>query len=83
MSDRRSGRRRSVFFCSPLPASVIPSEAKDLFAPRGGIFRAGGAAFFAHGGKEGKTPLDPAVQDSLYDMQSNSKVKRKERFVLS
>jgi hypothetical protein len=68
-----------------LPASVILSEAKDLFAPRrgGGIFRAGGATFFAHGGKEGKTPLDPTVQDSLYDMQSNFKVKRKERLVLS
>ena len=37
-----------------------------------------GATFFARGGKEGKTPLEPAVQDSLYyEMPSNSKVKQK------
>jgi len=27
-----------------------------------------GATFFARGGKEGKTPLEPAVQDSLISM---------------
>jgi len=38
-----------------------------------------GATCFAHGGKAGKTPLEPAVQDSLFhDMQSNSKVRQKE-----
>jgi hypothetical protein len=36
-----------------------------------------GAIFFAHGGKEVKTPLEPTVQDSLCYMQINSEVKRK------
>ncbi|MBQ1619747.1 MAG: hypothetical protein II094_02015, partial [Oscillospiraceae bacterium] len=58
---------------------ALRHRGKESFALRGkdrSISRPG-ASDFAHGGKVTKTPLEPTVQDSLCDMQSNSEAKQK------